>query len=138
MGAYRGIAYPICKHSLGLFHNTSDISQIKADVATIILTKARERVMELGFGIAWDNINFSQPKELVINEIRHMVANAMVRWEKRVQVEDVQAEVKVDEDNNRLSVVVTIFFIDPRNLQHLEEITIEKYIGGIDGRGMPF
>jgi len=137
MERFRGLCYPITRSSVGLLRNTDDLSQLKADMAAIILTVPGERVMQPDFGTDLVRFNFNQPQELVMQEVRQRVAKSLKKWEKRVQVNDVLANLFVNEDNEMI-IQIRVLFIDPVNLKKVEQLNIEKFIGVYDGRNMPF
>jgi len=70
-------------------------------------------------------------------EVRQRVAKSLKKWEKRVQVNDVLANLFVNEDNEMI-IQIRVLFIDPVNLKKVEQLNIEKFIGVYDGRNMPF
>lgn len=139
MGKYKGLCYPIERHHQGLLHNTDDIAQIKGNIATIILTHPGERLFQPLFGTDLININLNQPKKLVANEFRQKIAKAIKMWEKRIQIQDIKADFRIDEgENEKLVLQINVLFVDPFNLQEIHEIFIEKSLGGIHGRELPF
>lgn len=134
---YKGIVYPLSKHHQGFLHNaSSDLEQLKCNMATIILTEPGERVCEPYFGCALLRVNLNRPEEVVKDSFKQNVAYAIKQWEKRIQVQDVQINLNVYENN--LIVMASVYFINPFNLKDLEELHIQKSLGGIDGRPMPF
>lgn len=137
MPKYKGILYPLSKHHHGFLHNAeTDLEQLKSNMATIILTEPGERVFEPYFGTQILGVSLNQPELVVKDAFRVNVAKALKRWEKRVQVNDVQINLNVYEGN--LILMISVFFIDPFNLKDKEELHVQKSLGGIDGRPMPF
>lgn len=133
---YRGTAYPILKTTRGYFCSSDDISQIKADMLTILMTRPGERIMELQFGTPFNTLNLGQPMELMVEEARQMIATALKIWEKRVQVTSVdvlfvdRADLKAGYDIN-----IQVSFIDPVNLQEEHLLTLQIPLdGGNHGR----
>lgn len=134
---YKGIAYPIIKHHRGFFHNANtDIIQIKSSLATIILTEPHERIFLPYFGVDFSKLNLNAPASLVTSQIRMNVAVAIKKWEKRVQVHDILVDLA--NDNDKLIVKITVLFIDPVNISNIENLTVYKSLGGLNGRPMPF
>lgn len=134
---YKGIQYPLSKHPQGFFHNSaSDISQIKSDMAAIILTEPGERIFVPFFGTGLMKVNLSSPVEMVKSEIRLKVATSLKKWEKRVQVDDVLVELA--ESDDKVIVKINVLFIDPANIRTKESLVVYKSLGGINGRSMPF
>lgn len=137
MNRFKGIAYPIKKHPQGLFHNAdSDIAQIKASMAAIILTEPGERIFEPHFGTSLGKINLNSPIEMVRNEARMKIASSIKNWEKRVQVTEVVVDIGKSED--KLIFKIQVLFIDPINIKTINNLTLYKSLGGIDGRNLPF
>lgn len=133
----KGIAYPVVKHPRGFFHNANtDLAQIKSDMASVILTEPHERLMMPFFGVEWKSVNLNAPAELVTSQIRMNIAVALKKWEKRVQVHDILIDLANDNDN--LIVKITVLFIDPININKIENLTVYKSLGGMNGRPMPF
>lgn len=134
---YKGLCYPVKKHPKGLLHNTDDISQIEGNLAIIVLTHPGERVMEPTFGTDLINVELNQPKKIVASEFKQRVARSIKRWEKRIQIKDIKIDFDIINDE-KLVIKIGISFINPFTLKDVHELNIEKYIGGIYGRGMPF
>ena len=138
MNVIRGIAYPLTKHPQGFFHNAaSDLAQIKSAMATIILTEPGERIFEPYFGVEFRTINLNQPAEMVSNEARMRIAVALKKWEKRVQVDEVQIEITKTEDDI-LVLKIQLFFIDPNDIKNIQDLLIYKSLGPANGKAMPF
>lgn len=134
---FKGLAYPIIKHPHGFFRNAdSDLDEIKSSMAIIVLTEPKERIFEPHFGCNLRKINLNAPKEMVESEFRVAIATSLKRWEKRVQVEDVKVGLETVDGN--LIATITIYFLDPVDVRNLQELTIYKSLGGINGRRMPF
>ncbi len=128
---YRGTPYPVLKTSTGYFGNTDDITQIKADLLILLMTRPGERVMELNFGTPLHRLNFNQPMELLVEEARQMIALTIKRWEKRIQVTNVgvvfmqRADLKPGVDIN-----IQVSFIDPITLQEEHMLTLQMPLEG--------
>lgn len=134
---YKGIAYPIVKHPQGFFHNSSsDINQIKSDMAAIILTEPGERIFVPFFGTGLMKVNLNSPVEMVESEIKLKVATSLKKWEKRIQVEDVIVDISKSDD--KVVVKINVLFIDPISIRTKESLVVYKSLGGINGRNMPF
>ncbi len=135
---YKGIYYPITKNPRGYFHNTDDVSQIKASLASIILTEPNERIFEPSFGVSLSKVNLNAPMELVKSEIRMKVATGLKRWEKRVQVSDILVDLVEDETNKILIAKIEVLFLDPIDIRTSHSLLLHKSLGGTDGKPMPF
>jgi len=137
MPTYKGILYPLTKHHQGFLHNADyNLEQLKCNMATIILTEQGERVFEPYYGTNLLNVDLNRPEELIKDIFRQNIAKALKRWEKRIQVKDIQVNISVYESN--LILMTSVYFIDPFNLKNVEELHVQKSLGGIDGRPMPF
>lgn len=126
MSLIQGFPYPIENTAKGLFYSNDDIAQIKASMLTILLTTPGDRVMEPSFGTPLHNL-MKFNRGLIEEEAKQMIANSLKRWEKRVQVEDIQAAV-IDTDNG-LDLHIQVFFIDPTHLQETQLLSIQTPIG---------
>lgn len=136
---YKGISYPLVKHPQGFFHNAiSDMAQIKADMAAIILTEPGERLFAPNFGTGLSRINTNVPMQLAIDEARLKIATSIKKWEKRVQVHDIIVDFAKDEESNKIILKIIVLFINPSSINNIENLTVYKTLGGMNGRNMPF
>ena len=136
---FKGIAYPLTKHQQGFFHHANDdMSQIKSNLATIILTEPGERIFIPYFGTSLRKTNLNQPLELAKSEVKMKVATSIKKWEKRVQVTDVIIDFSKDEEGNKIILKVTVLFLDPFKINQVESLTVYKSLGGSNGRSLPF
>jgi phage baseplate assembly protein W len=106
-------------------------------MATIILTEPGERIFEPFFGVDFRTINLNQPAQMVSNEARMRIAVALKKWEKRVQVDEVQIEITKTEDDI-LVLKIQVFFIDPNDIKNIQDLLIYKSLGPAKGKTMPF
>jgi phage baseplate assembly protein W len=137
MQRYKGIMYPLSKDPQGFMHSAdTDLDQIKSDMATIILTEPRERVFEPAFGTNLLGVSIAQPMEILKGQFRLNVALSLKKWEKRIQVKEVNINLEVVDNN--LILMISVYFIDPVNMKATEELHVQKSLGGVDGRTMPF
>lgn len=135
---YKGIAYPIVKHPEGFLHNSStDVGQIKSNVAAIILTEVGERIFMPHFGTDLSKLNLNAPAEMVKSEMRLKIASAIKKWEKRVQVDNIIVDLAVNDDE-KLIAKINVTFIDPIRVNNIESLVVYKSLGGMNGRAMPF
>lgn len=123
MERFKGVRYPITKNPLGFMSSTSDVDQIKSDMLCIVLTLPGERLFEPIFGTPFHMINFNQPDELIESQTRKMIALALKKWEKRVQVTEVKTKLKREFGSRVLRI--TIEFIDPINIDKTEKLSFE-------------
>jgi phage baseplate assembly protein W len=116
---YKGVGYPIEKNPYGYFSTGNNIQQIKASMLAIIMTRPGERVMRPNFGTPLYRL-LRRPAEVVSFEARQMIALSLKRWEKRVQVTDIQTTLM---GGGILHIEVQ--FIDPTNLQEIHQLTVQ-------------
>jgi phage baseplate assembly protein W len=130
---FKGAPYPILEHQRGLLRVESGINQIKADLLQVLLTNPGERVMLLDFGTPLKDLLFEPNDTVLINQARGMVINAIRSWEPRVTIEDLEVGV-IDEDSlnaveDRNStghiLFIRIRFIDPEDIQEIQELRLE-------------
>ena len=127
---FKGVAYPIRKSVKGLFYAGSDLAQIKADLLSIILTIPGERVFEPEFGTPLNKLNYNQPYELVIDQAKQMIASSIKRWEKRVQVSNVECIfVGMEREDSNLDINVQVFFIDPEDINNEQSLSLQVPLG---------
>jgi phage baseplate assembly protein W len=127
MQTFKGIEYPIKKHPHGYFHSTDDISQIKSNIKTIMLTAFGERVHEPHFGNPLSRLKLNEPPELLYDKIKNGIALAIKKWEKRVQVLDIELSTETAEKFDYLKIVIT--FTDPSTLQTTHSVTVNIPLG---------
>lgn len=137
MNRIKNIAYPIIKHPKGYFRNAdNDLESIKSSIATIVLTESGERIFEPHFGVNYSSVNLNAPREVVQDQFRVRIASSLKRWEKRVQVHDIAT--KLDVVKGDLILMIVVYFINPLDIKNMQELTIYRSLGGIDGRPVPF
>lgn len=136
MSRYKGLCHPITKHPRGLLRNTDDISQIKSSLACILLTHPGERVFEPFFGTPLIDIQLAQPKKVVKDQFRELIAKSIKRWEKRVQITDIIVDIVLEKEI--IILKIKVMFIDPISLSEIHELSIQKSLGDANGRSMPF
>lgn len=119
MEKYIGVKYPVERTPYGFFCSGDNVSQIKGSMLSIILTKPGERVMRPRFGTPLYTLK-NKPVETIAEEARQMIAAALQRWERRVQVTEIDTLLNPD---GSLSINVT--FIEPTNLQDMQQLTLQ-------------
>jgi phage baseplate assembly protein W len=139
---YKGIAYPLTKHHQGFLHNSeTDLDQIKSNLATIILTEPGERVMNPVFGCALSTVHLNQIKEMVLKDFKQRVTTSLMKWEKRVQINDIQINlqtIKNEALGDELMIMVSVYFIDPIKLNETQMVHVQKSLGTVNGKKLPF
>jgi phage baseplate assembly protein W len=86
-----GWSYPIETDNKGNIKTVSGEENIEKSVRMILSTAKGERVMRPEFGCEIHDQVFSSLSPTTLNRIEESVRTALVRWEPRITVEDVDA-----------------------------------------------
>lgn len=117
---YRGLVYPIERTPYGFFAPGNNLQQIKASLLTIIMTRPGERIMRPHFGTSLHKLQ-RRPMDVIASEARTMIAHSIKRFEKRIQVTEIDCSLTADG-----MLDVTVYFIDPNtNLQEIQTLTLQ-------------
>jgi len=143
MARFLGFPYPIQKTVKGYFYTQKeDVDQIKSDLLILLLTSPGERVMNPLYGTPLKKLLFEPNDPRLINEARNIVVNSIRRWEPRISLQKVEVLSKVEEsslnpndDKSQLDHILTIriTFVDPKNIQSVQELVLEVPLGGEPG-----
>jgi len=143
MARFLGFPYPIQKTVKGYFYTqTDDVDQIKSDLLILLLTSPGERVMNPLYGTPLKKLIFEPNDPRLINEARNMIINSIRRWEPRISLQKVEVLSKVEEnsldpndDKSQLDHILTIriTFVDPKNIQSIQELVLEVPLAGEPG-----
>jgi len=135
---FLGLQYPLVKTSRGLMAQKSGVDQIKADLLQLLLTNPGERVMLPNYGTPLRKL-FFEPNDVGLEiRARQMISDAILQWEPRVVITEItvfsgakQSDLNAldtgDEAPHVLSI--KIHFVDPENIQQVEELALEVPIG---------
>lgn len=128
------------KTAKGYFYpQVEDVDQIKADLLALLLTSPGERVMHPTYGTPLKRLFFEPNDPRLANEARNMVINSIKKWEPRISLNKVEVISKVEskslnslDDGNQNDHILTIriTFIDPRDIQTIQELVLEVPLGG--------
>lgn len=139
MARFLGVPYPVRRHAQGFFHVQSGIEQIKSDLLVLLLTNPGERVFLPGFGTPLRELVF-EPNDLGLEaKARQMIVNAIQQWEPRVVVQQIEvttnrANISLDPQDDfseSYSVLgIKIVFVDPQNIQDIQELKLEIPLSG--------
>jgi phage baseplate assembly protein W len=88
----RGLRFPIQPDSRGRLGRSSDEQKIEESIWLILSTAPGERVMMPGFGCGLQELVFEPNSPLVESAVAIEVQQALVRWEPRIDVIDVQVD----------------------------------------------
>ena len=113
-----GWAFPIELDHTGSFALVTDEREVEQAIRLIIGTAPGERPMRPDFGCAIHDFVFAEADAGTAGQIATEVQSALLRWEPRIDVDDVL--VSVDETDRSLLYVDIRYHIrntnDPRNL----------------------
>lgn len=135
-----GIPYPVTKDPQGYFRSQGGVRQIKGDLMSLILTNPGERIMLPDFGVPLRDLIFEQNDFSLRLRAREMIIRAIETWEPRISIEQVEVLTETDEtsldasdDKNESPniLMIRIRFIDPENIQAVQELKLEVPLGGV-------
>jgi phage baseplate assembly protein W len=136
---FTGLQYPLVTGPKGLLAKKTGVDQIKADILQLLLTNPGERVMLPTFGTPLRTLMFEQNDVVLEQAARQMIIEAINTWEPRVSITNIEVTSRVNREalhpNDSLDQIdnvlgITIQFIDPENISQVEELRIEKPLGG--------
>lgn len=130
---FLGIPYPVTKHAQGLFRAQGGVEQIKADLLALLLTNFGERVMLLDYGADLDRFIFEPNDDILREQVRTAITNAISKWEPRIVVSNINISIpsadKLNQDQTLSDVehilLIEIDIFDPENIQEIEQIRLE-------------
>lgn len=135
---FLGCQYPLVKTPRGLMAQKSGVNQIKADMLQLLLTNPGERVMMPNFGTPLRELIFEPNDPTLEIKARQMIADSITMWEPRVVITQIQVTSNFDRndlhpldsgDEREAVLGIKIAFVDPENIQEVEELALELPIG---------
>jgi phage baseplate assembly protein W len=135
---FLGLQYPFVKGPRGLLAQKSGVDQIKADLLQLLLTNPGERVMLPEFGTPLRTLFFEPNDEILALNAKQMIRNAILTWEPRIVVTDIQVITNVNRSHlnpNDLAediesiMYIQINFVDPQNISEIEQLVLSVPIG---------
>lgn len=135
---FLGLQYPLVRTSRGIMAQKSGVDQIKADLLQLLLTNPGERVMMPNYGTPLRKLFFEPNDPALEITARQMISDAILMWEPRIVVTNIQVSANFNsEDLHPLDpkddlehiLGVKITFVDPENIQQIEELVLEVPIG---------
>lgn len=138
---FLGCQYPLVKTARGILAQKSGVAQIKADLLQLLLTTPGERVMLPEFGVPLRRLIFEPNDPTLAIEARNMIASAIEKWEKRIDVQGIQVSAIADEalnkedtkDEKEHILSVRIMFYDPIDISEIQELVLEVPISNSGG-----
>lgn len=130
---FLGLPYPILRNAKGYFYTQSGTDQIKSDLLALLLTQPGERVFLPSFGTPLEKLIF-EPNDAILQEkAKNMIINSIRTWEPRIAIRDINVRAARDEDLNpdddktqkEHVLMISIKFVDPQNIQKVEELKLE-------------
>ena len=136
---FLGLQYPLVKTHRGILAQNTGVDQIKADLLQLLLTNPGERVMLPSYGTPFRELLFEQNDSTLLNRAKQSISNAILTWEPRIVVTEVEVKNKPlraslnyndSYDESESILYIRIKFVDPNNIKEVDELVIERPIGG--------
>ena len=134
-----GLQYPLKKTPRGILAQKNGVDQIKADLLQLLLTNPGERVMLPTYGTPLRELFFEPNDTTLEKRAREMIAKSILTWEPRIVISDINVTSNVNRENlnkfdtlteSEAILLISVRFYDPENIQFVEELVIERPIGG--------
>jgi phage baseplate assembly protein W len=134
-----GLQYPLRKTPRGILAQKTGVDQVKSDLLQLLLTNPGERVMLPTYGTPLRELIFEPNDTNLEKRAREMIANSIFTWEPRIVVSDITVSSninreylnKFDDLNEREAILfISIKFYDPDNIEIIEELVLERPLGG--------
>lgn len=136
---FLGLQYPLKKTPRGILAQSSGVDQIKADLLQLLLTNPGERVMLPTYGTPLRELIFEPNDANLERRAREMIANSILTWEPRVVINEIVVSSNVNKDfldkfdnltEREAILFISIKFYDPNNIEIVEELVLERPLGG--------
>ena len=131
---FLGAPYPIESTAKGYLPTISGLDTMKADLLILLLTSPGDRCMLPTFGTPLRDLLFEQNDEILEDQARQMIINAISTWEPRIAVDGIEVTSKVDanflsieDDKTEMDKIlgIRILFKDPQNITEIQELILE-------------
>ena len=106
---WKGIALPFGTTIPSVFDPKGDSNILATSIQMIVLTQLGERVMQPEFGCDLLSMLFDPADVTTVNEVQQRIQDAITRWDDRIRLENVVANISQEE--NRVDLVVTFSVI---------------------------
>jgi phage baseplate assembly protein W len=136
---FLGLQYPLVKTPRGILAQKTGVDQIKADLLQLLLTNPGERVMLPTYGTPLRQLIFEPNDPTLTARARKMIVDSITTWEPRIVISDIEVSSNIDKkylnefdtyDEQEAILYIRIKFVDPENIQTIEELVLESPIGG--------
>lgn len=136
---FLGIQYPLVKTPRGILAQKNGINQIKADLLQLLLTNPGERVMLPSYGTPLRTLLFEPNDAILEIRAKQMIADSILTWEPRIVITNIEVKNKIEKSSLNKSdtndeidgiLFIKIKFVDPENITEIEELAIERPLGG--------
>jgi phage baseplate assembly protein W len=136
---FLGLQYPLVKTPRGILAQKRGVDQIKADLLQLLLTNPGERVMLPTYGTPLRQLIFEPNDSTLTARARKMIVDSILAWEPRIVISDIEVSSSIDRqslnefdtyEEKEAILYIRIKFIDPENIQTVEELVLESPIGG--------
>ncbi len=139
MEKFLGLQYPLIKTPRGIMAQKSGVDQIKADLLQLLLTNPGERVMLPEFGTPLRRLIFEPNDSTLETRAKQMIADAILRWEPRIVVQNIIVSSQFDKDDlnhddsgEEIGAIlgIKIHFVDPENISEIQALELQVPLGG--------
>lgn len=130
-----GLQYPLEKTPRGILAQKTGVDQIKADLLQLLLTNPGERVMLPTFGTPLRELIFEPNDSFLVDKARQVISDAILAWEPRIVVNNIEVTNRSPRtslnkndtyDDIEHILFIKIKFVDPENIQQVEELVLER------------
>ena len=136
---FKGVPYPITKTTKGYLYPPGGVNQSISDMLILLLTNPGERVMNPNFGTPLRKLLFEPNDPTTALAAKTMIINSIKMWEPRIAIQNINVSTTIDKSvlnpaDNGSEVdhilFIQIIFVDPQNIQSVQELTLEVPLGG--------
>ena len=96
--------------------------------------------MNPSFGTPLRRLLFEPNDPTLQSQARNMIINSIKQWEPRIAVQNIEVASSIDkgslnslDDQTQVEHIlfIRIIFVDPQNIQQVQELTLEVPLGGL-------
>lgn len=113
-----GWQYPVTTDQRGDIELSETEEDIRESISIILGTAKGERIMRPDFGCEIHDHVYSSATPATLNLIESSVREALVRWEPRIDIEDIDARTD-DEDPNRILIEIEYYVRTTNSLANM-------------------